>query len=112
MRLPFELHQSHITLPPADVQDIRERAEKLDHFFDRVMRCRVTVQGPGNHHRQGFYGVTIDVTVPRGEIVVHKENAASLDLALGAAFDATARRLEDYVHRMRGFIKAKAGSTE
>jgi ribosomal subunit interface protein len=108
MKLPFELRQKNVTLLPAMEQMIRERAKHLDRFFDRIMRCRVTVEGPGNHHRQGFYGVTIDVTLPRGEIVVHKQRAAALEVALGAAFDTTIRRLEDRVHKMRGFVKRKA----
>ena len=52
--------------------------------------------------------MTIDVTIPRGEIIVHKEEASSPELALKAAFDATARRLEDHVHKMRGFVKNKS----
>jgi ribosome-associated translation inhibitor RaiA len=85
--------------------EIRQRAEKLDHFFDRIMRCRVTVEGPGTHHRQGHYAVKIDLTVPGMEIIVGKQAAASLELALKDAFDAAGRRLEDHVRRRRGFVK-------
>ena len=105
MNLPFELRQKDVTLPPAMAEEIRERAEKLDHFFDRIMRCRVTVEGPGNHHRQGHYSVKIDLTVPGMEIVVGKHAAANLELALKDAFDTAARRLEDHVRRRRGFVK-------
>lgn len=108
MKLPFELMQKEIRLPAATVEEIRLRAEKLDHFFGRVMRCRVTVEGSGIHHRQGRYGVKVDVTVPGAEILVHKREGANLELALKAAFEAVARRLEDYVRRRRGFVKAKA----
>jgi ribosome-associated translation inhibitor RaiA len=91
--------------------DIRERAAKLDHFFDRIMRCRVTVEGSGNHHRQGNYGVKIDLTVPGMELVVEKRTASSLELALKEAFDAAARRLEDHVRRRRGFVKTHESRT-
>ncbi len=111
MNLPFELRQKNVTLPPAMADDIRERAAKLDHFFDRIMRCRVTVEGSGNHHRQGNYGVKIDLTVPGTELVVEKRAAASLELALKEAFDAAGRRLEDHVRRRRGFVKTHESRT-
>jgi ribosomal subunit interface protein len=102
MRLPFELRQKDVALPPAMADDVRERAERLEHHCDRIMRCRVTIEGSGNHHRQGHYGVTIDITVPGAELVVHKEEARNLDLALKVAFDAAARRLEDHSRKIRG----------
>jgi ribosomal subunit interface protein len=105
VNLPFELRQKNVTLPPAMAEDIQERARKLDHFFDRIMRCRVTVEGPGTHHRQGDYGVKIDLTVPGMEIIIGKHAAGNLELALKDAFDAAARRLEDHVRRRRGFVK-------
>jgi ribosome-associated translation inhibitor RaiA len=108
MKLPLELLQKDVTLPPAMAEDIRARAEKLDHFFGRIMRCRVTVEGSGLHHRQGHYAVTIDLTVPGSEIVVHKRAAANLELALKSAFDAISRRLEDRVRKTRGFVKIHA----
>ena len=111
VNLPFELRQKNVTLPPAMAEEIRERAEKLDHFFDRIMRCRVTVEGSGNHHRQGNYTVKIDLTVPGTELVVGKHAAANLELALKDAFEAAARRLEDHVRRRRGFVKTHENRT-
>lgn len=105
MNLPFELRQKDVTLPPAMAEGIQARAERLDHFFDRIMRCRVTVEGSGPHHRQGVYGVTIDLTVPGAEIVVRKHAEANLDLALKDAFETAGRRLEDHAQRRRGFVK-------
>jgi len=110
VNLPFELRQKDVTLPPAMAEEIRERAAKFDHLFDRVMRCRVTVEGSGTHHRQGLYGVKIDLTVPGSEIIVEKHAAANLELALKDAFDAAGRRLEDHVRRRRGFVKRHAAN--
>ena len=102
MNLPFELMQKDVTLPLGMAQDIRSRAEKLDHFYDRIQRCRVTVEGSGHHHRQGNYRVTIDLKVPGTELVVQKRSDANLEHALKGAFDAAGRRLEDHVRRRRG----------
>lgn len=101
MKLPFELLQKDVALPPAMAEEIRSRAEKLDHFHGRIMRCRVTVEGSGPHHRQGRYEVRVDLTVPGKELVVRKQSAANLEAALKGAFDAAGRRLEDLVRRRR-----------
>jgi len=111
VNLPFELRQKNVALPAAMADEIRDRAAKLDHFFDRIMRCRVTVEGSGTHHRQGNYTVKIDLTVPGMEIVVEKHAAASLELALKEAFEVAARRLEDHVQRRRGFVKSHESRT-
>src|SRR5205085_12684627 len=109
MKLPFELRQKDVTLTPALAQDIADRAERLEHFFDRITRCRVTVEGSGTHHRQGSYKVKIDITVPGAELIVHKHEASNLEAVLKRAFDAAARRLEDYVRKLRGQVKVHAG---
>ncbi len=106
VNLPFELRQKNVTLPPALAREIQERAEKFEHFFDRITRCRVTVEGPGHHHRQGEIQVTIDLAIPGTELVVHKKAASNLEAALREAFDAAGRRLEDHVRKMRGFVKS------
>lgn len=105
MKLPFELKQKDVSLTPAATEGIQDRAERLEKFCNRITRCTVTVEGSGRHHRQGSYGVRIDLTVPGTELVVHKKAEANLELALKAAFDTMTRRLEDHVQRERGFVK-------
>lgn len=105
MNLPFELVQKDMTLPLGMAEEVHRRAARLDHFFDRIMRCRVTVEGSGLHHRQGRYRVKIDLTVPGAEIVIQKQAAENLELALKSAFEAAGRRLEDHVRKTRGFVK-------
>ncbi len=107
MNLPFELKQKNVALPPAMADDIQERARKLDRFFDRIMRCRITVEGPGTHHRQGVYGVTIDLTVPGTEFVIHKQESENLEKALTGAFHAAGRRLESHGQKRNGHGKGR-----
>lgn len=101
MKLPFELMQKDVSLTPAMVDGIRERAEKLSRFHGRIMRCRVTVEGSGTHHRQGHYQVQIDLTVPGSELLVRKQASANLESALQHAFGAAGRRLEEQIRRRR-----------
>jgi ribosomal subunit interface protein len=92
--------------------NIREKAEKLERFSDHLMSCRVVVEAPHRHSRQGkMYGLRIDIGVVNGEIAVtHQgpQNQAHEDVyvAIRDAFDAAARQLEDYERKQRGKVKA------
>ena len=119
--------------PSTEIEDwIRAEAAKLDTLYSRVMGCRVAVEVPHRHHRKGSpYHIRIDLTVPRGEIVVKREpslNAQARHLgerevkkqaevkalhkqlrqAINDAFKAAGRRLQDYARRQRGDIKSPA----
>ena len=42
---------------------IREKAEKLDQYYDSIMACRVVVESPHTHkHHGSIYHVRIDLT--------------------------------------------------
>jgi ribosome-associated translation inhibitor RaiA len=49
-----------------------------------------------------------DITVPGGELVVKRQADPELHTAIQRAFDAARRRLQDYVRRQRGDVKAHA----
>lgn len=110
--------------------DIRTRLRKLDTYCDSIMGCRVLVELVQRHHEAGNrYHVRIDLTVPGEELVVAHEaslRAAAQDVdaekvtrlgepdparkhahvAVREAFDIARRRLQDYVRRQRGAVKA------
>jgi len=115
---------------------IREKADKLDSYYDRILGCHVVVEAPHRHHHKGkAYLVRIDLTVPGGELVVNRApkrlNAAALrdpelagkDLAeshkpgkhgahedlyvaIRDAFNSAARKLQDFARKRRGMVKA------
>ena len=71
------------------------------------MSCRVVVEVPHKHHQQGRrFNVRIDIGVPGSEIVVNRDQAEDVFVALRDAFDAAKRQLEDYAHKIRGDVKA------
>jgi ribosomal subunit interface protein len=85
---------------------IRDKAKKLDEFFNHIMSCRVVVEMPHKHHRQGKqFNVRIDIGVPGSEIVVNRDHAEDVYVALRDAFDAAKRQLEEYARKIRGDIK-------
>jgi ribosome-associated translation inhibitor RaiA len=86
---------------------IRERIAEIEEFCADIIRCRVVVELPHRHHQHGsMYRVSVDLKLPKDEIVVSREpgkNHAHEDVyvAIRDAFDATRRRVEDYVRRRR-----------
>ena len=95
--------------------NIREKAAKLEQYYDQIMSCRVVVEAPHAHKHQGkLYQVHIDLGVPDGELVVshehhHKDSAhEDVYVAIRDAFDAMKRQLEDYARKRRGKVKRHA----
>lgn len=100
-------------LPPSEAIEarVRDRAEKLDGLFDRIISCHVLVEAPHAHqHKGNVYEIHINLRVPRHDIVVSR--AAALNhahedayVAVRDAFDAAERQLEDHIRRTRGDTK-------
>lgn len=86
---------------------VREHAQKLDKFCDRIMSCRVVIEMPHKHQRRGkFYQVLVDITVPGDEIVVNREasehgGTEDVAVAVRESFECAERLLEDYSNRKR-----------
>jgi cold shock CspA family protein len=130
MQSPLQITFRNMT-PSTTIEEwIRDEADKLDIFYNRVMGCRVAIEVPHRHHRKGSpYHIRIDLTVPGEEIVVKREPSLShrarqlgetaikkhlevktphknLRKAINDAFRAAGRRLQDYARRQRGDVKS------
>jgi cold shock CspA family protein/ribosome-associated translation inhibitor RaiA len=112
MQLPVQVTFRYMEPSAAIERRVRERADELDQFYDRIMGCRVVVEAPHRRHQQGkLYHVRIDLTVPGGELAVTRapgQHHAHEDVyvAIRDSFDAARRQLEDYARRQRGSVKA------
>jgi cold shock CspA family protein len=110
--------------------DIRERVSWLEQFYAGIVRCRVLVELPHRHRRDGRrFHVRIDMTLPAGAPIVvshepslhgrlkdveseaHRKDT-EVDsvhryarVAVHDAFDAARRRLEDFAREQRGDVK-------
>src|SRR5688572_18630574 len=85
---------------------IRKKAEKLNHYYHRINSCRVVVEVPQKHKRQGkLFSVHIDLTVPGKELVVNKHYDQDVYVAVRDAFRALKRQLEQYADKRRGEVK-------
>lgn len=106
MHIPMQITIRDIEHSEALESRIRDKAKKLDEFFDHIMSCRVVVEVPHKHQHQGKqFNVRIDLGVAGGEIVVNRDHAEDVYVALRDAFDAAKRQLEDYVRKLRGDVK-------
>ena len=115
MEIPIEIF-FHNTAKSDTVESmVRERAQKLERFADSIVSCRVTIDAPHKHHRQGkLFRVSVDIHLPGGHVVASRdpsEHHAHEDVAVAIrdAFHAARRRLQDYLRIERGDIKAHEG---
>ena len=136
METPVQITFRNLTPSEYLEAEIRERAARLDTYYERILECRVLVELPHRHHRRGNrFHVRIELKVPGEDIVVTQEpspgpaidNAETEDVALALrkaeeavpvhkyasvavreAFDVARRRLQDYARRQRGAVKVRA----
>ena len=110
--------------------DVRERMRELEQFYAGIVRCRVLIEVPHRHRRDGrHFHVRIEITVPgTAPIVVshepspharlkdveedapHKESEIDsvrryAGVAVHEAFTAARRQLEDFAREQRGAVK-------
>ena len=135
MEIPLKITFRDMPPSKAVEANIREKAAKLESFYERIMSCRVIVEAPHRHHHKGkSYQVRIDITVPGGELVINRapkrlkaaklppvepiekdfseshepsKHAAHEDIyvAIRDAFNAAGRRLQDFARRQSGAVK-------
>jgi cold shock CspA family protein/ribosome-associated translation inhibitor RaiA len=135
MKIPLQITFRNMAPSPAIESNVREKAAKLDDFYDGIMSGRVIIEAPHRHHHKGkAYAVRIDLTVPGGELVINRapkrlaaaklnlseevekdlaevhepsKHAAHEDLyvAIRDAFNAAGRKLQDHARRRRGKVK-------
>jgi ribosomal subunit interface protein len=101
MKLPLEIVFRNVSRTDEIEERIRNKAGKLDRFFDRITGCRVVVEAPHKSHQKGNnYHVRIELTVPGGELVVNRDPQTpaheDLNIALRDAFQAAQRQLQAY----------------
>lgn len=98
--------------PPMLAEErIRERIDKLERIFPRIIACQVVAETQARQHQTGnLYHFRVDVSVPGDELVVNKrqnDNHAHEDffVAMRDAFDAMERQLRARAAKMRGETK-------
>jgi len=90
---------------------VKEYVERLEGIYDRIVSCRVVLDQPHRHHKEGnLFQVRIDLKVPGAELVTKRELAGSfaysdLSTVVHEAFGEIEQQLEQFIDRRRGFVK-------
>jgi ribosomal subunit interface protein len=107
MNRPLQITFRGMSASEAMSEFIRGEAEKLEHFFDRIVGCHVVVEQPHKHQRQGNrFHVRVDLHVPGKDIVVGREHADRSShedpyQAVSDAFTAARNQLQHYADAQR-----------
>lgn len=111
MKIPLQIVFRHVEQSALVTDYVRQRAEALENYGPELIRCKVIIEAPHRHHREGrIFHVRIDMTTPGAEIVVGrdpslKHSHEDVFVAIRDAFDAARRRMEDHIRRRRGLVK-------
>jgi len=111
MQRPLQVAFPNLPHSQAIEARIAAQAATLESCYDRIQGCRVVVDQPHRHRKDGnAFQVRIDLTVPGGELVVKRDSSTDrgtedLDALVLEAFDDLRRQLDDHVGRLRGHVK-------
>lgn len=109
MQIPLQITMRGFPHSDAVESMIRQKASKLEEFYQPILGCRVVVDLPHKHQHQGkSFNVRLDITVPGQGLLINRELAEDVNVALRDAFDAARRKLEDYARKQRRDVKAHA----
>jgi ribosomal subunit interface protein len=111
MQTPLQITAHEMTLSETVETEIREKAAKLERYYQRIVSCHVTIGAPvrsahGSHSQAERYHVSLDLTVPGTELAVTRHENEDLRLAIRDAFNAARRKLQDYARRQHGEVKS------
>ena len=108
MPIPLQVTFRKMLPSPFVRERIRERADKLEQFHQRVTDCRVVVEAPHRHHHKGkLFTIAVEVRVPGAMLTSHRNPGQrhtheDVYVALRDSFDSIERQLEDFARRKRG----------
>jgi ribosomal subunit interface protein len=115
MQTALQLRWHNVDPSDAVAAHVREEVERLERFWGRITGCAVTLEAPSRHHRHSGaqYRVRIELSVPRGRLVVARDppktwTHSDLYLAVKGAFREAQRQLEDHVRRLDARVKTHA----
>lgn len=100
MKLPVQITIRDFINSAVLKDHILHKVKKLNEINPRIMSCRVIVEMPQKHKRQGkLFNVKIDLTIPGEEITISKNADEDIYITLREAFDDAKRRLEYYARK-------------
>jgi len=100
MHYPVEIVLRGIPASKELERYIGEEARKLGRVCDRIVSCQALAEALQRQKQHGTqFAVRLIVTLPGTEVVVNREHADDLYLAVGEAFAAAGLQLKDHMQR-------------
>jgi cold shock CspA family protein len=115
MNTPLQISFHNLPHSREAENTVKEYVRRLEGIYDRIVSCRVVLDQPHRHHREGnLFQVRIDLKVPGAELVTKRELDGSfaysdLSTVVHEAFDEIKQQLEQFIDRRRGFVKTHDG---
>jgi len=94
MQIPLQITYRHMAPSPALEARLRARAAKLEACSAPIARCLVVLERRAKPQDGDLFSVHLEVRIPGRSVVVNREHAQDVHLAVRDAFDAVVRRLQ------------------
>jgi hypothetical protein len=114
MSIPLDLTFRDMEPSEAVTTTIRSSLDRLGKIFGRIQRCVVVIERPhhSQRHGQGFH-VRLQLVVPDRVFTIardpaHDDEHMNVFTAIGDAFRAARRQLQDHAEIIRGDVKSHA----
>ena len=113
MKIPTEITFKGIEHSDSVEAACQRWAARLEHMYDRITKCNVTISQPHKLHRHGSeFNVSVVLEVPGSEIAATHIRHEDIYVAVADAFRAARRQLADQVDQRRGFVKTNVVGRE
>ena len=113
MTIPVQITFRHMDSSAAVETRVRELANHLGVFSDRIQSCRVVVDSPHRHHSHGkVFNVKLQLALPGEDVVVDMERPQrdgheDVYVVIRDAFEAAERQLKQRMAALRGEQKLR-----
>jgi ribosomal subunit interface protein len=111
MHVPLDIQFRNMSASEAVEAAVRRRVAKLEHLAGQLISCRVTIEAPHRHHRQGnLFSVSVDLHQSGRETLANRTPQSSREhedvyVALRDAFNAAKRQVVKHLRTQRGDVK-------
>jgi ribosome-associated translation inhibitor RaiA len=105
--IPVQITFRHMETSAAVEMRVRDLANHLGVFSDRIQTCKVVVDSPHRHHHQGkVFNVKVQLVLPGEDVVVDMERPQrdgheDIYVVIRDAFDAAKRQLQQRMAQLR-----------
>jgi ribosome-associated translation inhibitor RaiA len=104
MQIPLQITFHNLEPSEPLSEYIRGKVAKLEERFPRLVGCKVVVEEPNHHHRQGkgkHYRICVELAVPGETLVANRESPEitsheDVHRAITTTFEAALRKLEAF----------------